>query len=382
MNASVTAFFAPLLQRRSYPRTVLEAWRRITWEQLALAAMLGVVASAPAVLIAATAPRPFNMVGFVTGKLITAFCILLAIAVADDASDRGARRMQAYSTALIIGILAGTALSWLAWDRVFGMFGDQATGGLAEKLRINPNARYTIAMNAILEWLMLGSLAIYVYADRRETLKIRARLHEAELDRVRASQRLLESELQAMQARVAPEFLFDTLADVRRLYAAGAPDAEELLDHLIAYLRAAMPQTRDTSSTLSQEFDLVRSYLAIISAKTGGNLAYAIDAAPSTAEARLPAMMLQPLVDFALDHWSQSPNVARRLRITSESRDNRLRVVVSSDHAGEPTAIHAPVVAQIRERLEALYPANANLVLTQSERRGREAVMDIPGARA
>ena len=72
-------------------------------------------------------------------------------------------------------------------------------------------------------------------------------------------------------------------------------------------------------------------------------LAYAIEVAPDLGEARLPAMMLQPLVDYALDRWYESPNVARELRIASETGDDRLRLVVSSDHHGEPTAIHGPV---------------------------------------
>jgi len=384
MNASVTAFFAPLLVPHRYASNVLRAWQRITRDQLACAMVLAVAASAPVLFIGLTSPgtpSPFQTLTMVIGRFITAFCILLTVAVADDASDRGSSRLSTYATALVTGVLVGTLLSWLVSNHVFGVF-DQASGALAEKLRINASARYTIAINAILEWLLLGSLAIYVYADRRETLKMRARLHAAELERSRASRRLLESELQAMQARVEPEFLFDTLAHVRRLYITDARDAEELLDHLIAYLRAAMPQTRDTSSSLGQETDLVRSYLAIISVKTGGKLAYTIDDEPELAEMRLPAMMLQPLVDYALAYHPESTHIASRLRISSEIRNDRLRVVVSSDQCHQPAASDGQAVGDVRERLAALYAANASLALTQRDLRGCQAVMEIPLARA
>lgn len=380
MNASVSAFFAPLLVPHRYASNVLRTWRRIKRDQLACAVVLGVAASAPVLLIGMTspgAPSTFQMLSMVIGRFITAFCILLTVAIADDTSDRGGRRVSAYAMALVIGVLAGTLMSWLVSNYVFGVFG-QATGALAEKLRINTHARYTIAINGILEWLMLGSLAIYVYVDRRETLKMRERLHAAEIDRVRASRGLLESELQAMQARVEPEFLFDTLAQVRRLYTADDRRADELLDQLIAYLRAAMPQTRDTSSTLAQEIELMRSYLAILNVKASEQLDYAIDAEPDLAQARLPAMMLQPLVDYALGDWRGSPDTERQLRISSERCDNRLRLVVRSDHCSASRASDGQAVGAVRERLSALYPANASLVLTQTGARGREAIMDIP----
>jgi sensor histidine kinase YesM len=89
-------------------------------------------------------------------------------------------------------------------------------------------------------------------------------LRAAELDRVRKSRLALESRLQALQARVEPEFLFRTLSHVRDLYdrdvVLGSPArASKMLDDLIAYLRAAMPHVRDTSSTVAQEVELPRA---------------------------------------------------------------------------------------------------------------------------
>ena len=109
---------------------------------------------------------------------------------------------------------------------------------------------------------ILGGAATFVYTDRRRALAARARMHAAELERARAAKRTLESRLQAMQARVEPQFLFNTLAQVRDLYRADAALGERMLDELIAYLRAAMPKMRDTSSTVGQEIELVRAYLA------------------------------------------------------------------------------------------------------------------------
>ena len=75
-------------------------------------------------------------------------------------------------------------------------------------------------------------------------------MHAAELSRIAAERESIEADLQAMQARVEPKFLFNTLTHVKQAYAQGGTQGAGLLDALIAYLRAAMPKMRDTSSTV------------------------------------------------------------------------------------------------------------------------------------
>ena len=67
-----------------------------------------------------------------------------------------------------------------------------------------------------------------------------------------ARRRLVEAQLQAMQARVDPQMFFDTLDTVQRLYTSDPRRAEGLLDELIVFLRAALPRLRTASSTLAQ----------------------------------------------------------------------------------------------------------------------------------
>ena len=79
-----------------------------------------------------------------------------------------------------------------------------------------------------------------------------------------------------MQARVEPQFLFNTLAQVRQLYDSDAPLAGKMLDDLIAYLRAALPHLRESSSTLGKEAALARAYLDIVRVRLGERLAFDI----------------------------------------------------------------------------------------------------------
>src|SRR5690242_18686938 len=174
---------------------------------------------------------------------------------------------------------------------------------------------------------------------------------------------MLEARLKVMQARIEPQFLFNTLAQVRKLYHIDAALSGEMLDQLIAYLRAAMPRMRDTSSTLGQELELVASYLAIIKIRMGGRLEFSIDTSAELTDARMPPMMLLPLVDHAVVHGLEAPHGEGTLRIQSAVQGSRLQLSIHDDGAGFVPEDAGDAVAAIRERLHALYGGNATLTL-------------------
>jgi LytS/YehU family sensor histidine kinase len=227
--------------------------------------------------------------------------------------------------------------------------------------------------------LMLGGAAVWVMNDRRRAQRERDRMHAAELGRVAAAKRSVESDLQAMQARVEPQFLFNTLAQVKRLYEQSAARGEQMLDELIAYLRAAMPKMRDTSSTVGQEMELVRAYLGIVRLRLGERLAFAIEPLEaSVAAARLPPMMLLPLVDHAIMHGLEPSNVAGTIDVRAEAVDGRLRLRIADSGAGFVPQENGEGIDDIRERLQALFGSDGRLDLRPRERGATEALLDIP----
>ena len=80
-----------------------------------------------------------------------------------------------------------------------------------------------------------------------------------------------------MQAQVEPHFLFNTLASVQYLTETDPPQASRLLGHLLAYLRAALPQLRSRATTLGQEVELAEAYLEILQMRMGPRLAFGVD---------------------------------------------------------------------------------------------------------
>src|SRR4029077_12107813 len=112
----------------------------------------------------------------------------------------------------------------------------------------------------------------------------------------------LEAKLQLMQAQVEPHFLFNTLANVQHLVETDPPAATRMLDSLIHYLRAALPQMRESGTNLGRELDMARAFLEINRVRMGKRLDFAIDV-PDTLKSRaFPPMMLISLVENAVKH--------------------------------------------------------------------------------
>ena len=225
---------------------------------------------------------------------------------------------------------------------------------------------------------MFGGSAVFLYADRRAARKTEAHLQAAELDRIRRSKLALESRLQAMQARVEPQFLFNTLAQVERLYARDPVLGGRMLDDLIASLRAAMPHMRDTSSTLAQEIELARAYLDIVRMRLGDRLVFNIDVPPETSDVRMPPMMLLPLLDRFIEQGLEAPSAAGTIGIRAETHDDRMRLTILERGTALIAEAGGDGIASLRERLAALYGTDATLDSHHPDALTRETVLEFP----
>jgi signal transduction histidine kinase len=368
-----------------YFKWVWDALRGIRWPQVRSAMLFGLAAWAFTSLINLDPLRQFLQMlpadrllpMFAIDYQIKAFVLLAAIVIADRAIDDGAPKRLSYIAAAIlgcaVGVLLGELFSW-AW-RVL-VLPDRWPA--SRPWLKGAGAPYYFAIWGLTHWLLVGGCAVFFYADRRAARKTEAHLNAAELDRIRRSKLALESRLQAMQARVEPQFLFNTLAQVERLYEIDSKLAERVLDDLIAYLRAAMPLMRSTSSTVAQEIELARTYLDIVRIRLGNRLAFTIDVPADLGDVRMPPMMLLPLIDHAITYGLEQSANSGSIRIATDAGDGRLRLQIADSGAGFIPESGAAGIASIRERLAALYGANARLDLRRLDTGATEAVMDIP----
>jgi len=345
----------------------LATWRGVAAEQLVGAALLAAIAVFPRLqgLVLSTLTGGHGLGTAWPGALrmilvavINAYSLLLAVMLADRAVDRGAARLPAYASAVLAGIAGGTAAGWLLNTFVVGAL-MPPTGVLADKLRINPKAVFTVAASVWFEWITLGALATFVYADRREVRRIAAKLRAVQDERLARVRRQLESDLLAMQARVEPRFLFDTLGDVERFYETDPPSAALILDNLIAFLRAAMPHARDTTSTLEQELNLAFAYLAIQGLRAGRPVACEAQLPNELRSSRMPPMILMPLLDQAMLLQTDAVAGDATVRVAATACDGQLDIAIKVQYCPHIAHVPADGMSVLRERLAALHGPGA-----------------------
>jgi LytS/YehU family sensor histidine kinase len=144
-----------------------------------------------------------------------------------------------------------------------------------------------------------------------------------------------------------------------------------MLGALIAYLRTALPRLRESSSSIGREIDLVRAYVDVMRVSAGSAIALDIDMAQSVRDARMPAMLLLPLVNLAVRRRCDA------IRIRARQDAGKLRVSVSQG-ASAVADEDRQELADIRARLRALYNEEARLTFVDEHGARVCAMVEIP----
>jgi signal transduction histidine kinase len=202
-------------------------------------------------------------------------------------------------------------------------------------------------------------------------------------ERESMQRQLSEARMQAMQAQVEPHFLFNTLASVEHLIETDPPRASAMQRTLIQYLRAVIPQMRDTNLTtnLGREVDMVTSYLDLLKMRMEERLTVIMQVPEGLRSAAFPPMMLQSMVENAIKHGLECKPEGGQLAVTAEIVDSRLRVTVADDGVGfgvMPSKGTGLGLSNIRERLKLLHGESGKLHIAANSPSGVIATIEIP----
>jgi hypothetical protein len=136
---------------------------------------------------------------------------------------------------------------------------------------------------------------------------------------------------------------------------------------------------RESLSTVGQEIELARAYLNILQMRMGERLAFEITVAPGVESAAFPPLMLPSLVENAIKHGLEPQREGGKVTISAEPLDGKIRVVVADTGRGLSEAPGQGVgLANIRERLAALYGEAGRLAIEANEPRGVRATLEVP----
>jgi signal transduction histidine kinase len=191
------------------------------------------------------------------------------------------------------------------------------------------------------------------------------------LERETLERQAADAKLALLQSQVEPHFLFNTLANVQALVESGSPRAAPVLQSLIAYLRAALPQLHEGAPTLAREEALVRSYLELMQMRMPDRLHYTLRIDPPLRDLRLPPLTLLTLVENAVRHGIDPSEHGGQIEVGAQRSEGGVRLWVSDTGRGLDES-HAPGtgLANLRERLKAAYGDRARLSLSVVEPNG------------
>lgn len=232
-------------------------------------------------------------------------------------------------------------------------------------------------------FIMIVIAKVFIGRARRSQDVAEAKKREAEYHNF--NRQLTEAKLKVLQAQVEPHFLFNTLANVQALTEVDPAAANEMVGHLIQYLRSSLPRMRQTVSTVAQEIELVVAYLNILKMRMGERLSFSIDVSEAARSVSFPPMMLPSLVENAIKHGLEPKREGGSIEIVARVVGTKLLLSVADTGRGLSAAgetVGGVGLTNIRERLAALYGDAASLTLEQRPEKGVIATISLPLAGA
>ena len=250
----------------------------------------------------------------------------------------------------ISGVRSTTIVS-IAVTMVITLCVSGASIFLWEMLRLGPqlqSSQFILLRNTAVAAIMVGLALRYFYIqfESEKTLEIQAR-----------------ARLQALQARIRPHFLFNSMNTIASLTHVEPDLAEQAIINLSDLFRASL--AAEASIPLQQELELTQSYIQLESLRLGERLSVNWQIDDKNVELSLPALTLQPLVENAIYHGVEPLSEGGVINIQVEPVDGFIRILISNplaeDRTEENRKGNQMAVNNIRERLELAFAGKATM---------------------
>ncbi len=209
------------------------------------------------------------------------------------------------------------------------------------------------------------------------------RFRAGELEQASLKAQLAQAQLKALKMQLHPHFLFNTLHSISSLVLEDPPKANSMIARLGDFLRLTLEHSNRQLVTLKEETEFVRCYLEIEQVRFGDRLTVNLAVDPAADSAQVPHMILQPVVENAIQHAIAPRAAPGRIEINATRLDSRLRVEVKDTGPGitEPVGAvqgHGVGLNNVRARLAQLYDGDFSFTMTNSPTGGLSVVLEVP----
>lgn len=220
-------------------------------------------------------------------------------------------------------------------------------------------------------------LVITYLVDSRE--RVARQMAEA----ARLNDELSQAQLAALRRQMEPHFMFNTLNSIAGLVRDQRNDAAvSMIVGLSEFLRRASSDAHRAQVTLAEEVEYLQRYVDIQKVRFGDRLRVNLDIAPELLEARVPSLLLQPLVENAIKHGVATRVAGGDIRVSGTRREDRIVLTVYNDGPGFPhvweTNGAGVGLVNLRTRLGILHGTDAGLQMRRADTEGVEVIVTLP----
>jgi sensor histidine kinase YesM len=253
---------------------------------------------------------------------------------------------------------------------------------------LKPVPAEEITVTTLIQGLFLGKFHIgvstyWVLILLRHTFEYYRRYREKELRVSRVETQLAQAQLHALKMQLHPHFLFNTLNAISALMHRDVNAAERMVARLSDFLRLTLESRGVQEVSLKQELEFLRRYLEIEKTRFADRLQVEMNIEPGTLDARVPNLILQPLVENAIRHGIAASSLAGKIEIAARKSNGSLHLQVRDDGPGLPPGSSRPPregvgLSNTRARLQQLYGSSHELELENGRTGGLWVRLRIP----
>jgi sensor histidine kinase YesM len=194
---------------------------------------------------------------------------------------------------------------------------------------------------------------------------------------------LAEAQLRALKMQLHPHFLFNTLHSISSLVSEDPPKANSMIARLGDFLRLTVDNSEQQLVTLKEETEFLRCYLDIEQVRFGDRLTVAFDLEPQTLAAEVPHLILQPVVENAIQHAIGPRAAGGHINVEAKRLNGLLRVAISDNGPGISSndrllGKKCVGLSNVRTRLQQIYGSDFRFELMNANHGGLTVVMEIP----
>jgi len=232
----------------------------------------------------------------------------------------------------------------------------------------HPAARHWFVLRTVIITVLAGLALLRYFFIQRQWQK-KTRQHA-------------EARFMALQSRIKPHFLFNSMNSIASLIAVDPAKAEKAVENLAGLFRHALSENPKQTVSLAEEMQWVDKYLAMEKMRLGQRLECQIRVDHQLMDAQIPALCLQPLMENAIVHGIQSLPEGGKISLDAHTQGKQLVIRIRNPLPQRPSSAaghtgNGMALANIRERLNLLYGDKASLHTGRSGD-GFEAVVRLP----